>query len=48
MIDDRKCFMTSRARQYGKTTTFAALVKLLSDDYIIPFWDFQSIGINVF
>ena len=48
MIDDGKYFTINRARQYGKTTTLAALVKLLSDDYIIPFWDFQSIGINVY
>ena len=48
MIDDGKYFTINRARQYGKTTTLAALVKLLSDDYIVPFLDFQSIGINVF
>ena len=48
MVDDGKYFTINRARQYGKTTTLAALDKLLSDDYIVLFLDFQSIGINVF
>lgn len=44
MIDDGAYFTMNRARQYGKTTTLAALDKALSDDYLVIWLDFQSLG----
>ncbi len=44
MIDSGKYFTINRARQYGKTTTIAALKRALKDDYIVVGLDFQGIG----
>lgn len=42
MVDDGKYFMVSRARQYGKTTTLAALADFLKEDYMVISLDFQG------
>ena len=44
MVDKGNYFVISRARQYGKTTTLAALAEYLKDEYITVFMDFQTIG----
>ena len=44
MIDAGKYFTINRARQYGKTTTLAALKKAIEHEYIVLFLDFQGIG----
>lgn len=44
LIDDGDYFTINRARQYGKTTTLAALAKALQDQYIIASLDFQVLG----
>ena len=44
MIDAGKYFTINRARQYGKTTTIAALKRALKDEYIVVGLDFQGIG----
>ena len=44
MIDAGAYFMINRARQYGKTTTLAALDKGLAEDYLVIWLDFQSLG----
>lgn len=44
MVDKGNYFVVNRARQYGKTTTLAALADYLSDEYSVVFIDFQMIG----
>ncbi len=44
MVDKGNYFVISRARQYGKTTTLAALADYLKEEYIVVFLDFQTIG----
>lgn len=44
MVDKGNYFAINRARQYGKTTTLAALASYLKDEYIVVFLDFQMIG----
>ena len=44
MVDAGKYFGINRARQYGKTTTLAALGNALRDEYIVIDLDFQDIG----
>ena len=47
-VDDGKYFAINRARQYGKTTTLAALRNLLSGYYSIISLNFQQIGNDSF
>ena len=42
MVDEGLYFTINRARQYGKTTTLAALASILKDEYIVLSLDFQS------
>lgn len=44
LIDEGAYFTINRARQYGKTTTLAALSKMLEDDYLVVSLDFQVLG----
>lgn len=44
LIDSGDYFTINRARQYGKTTTIAALVRYLRNEYIVIPLDFQRIG----
>ena len=44
MVDAGKYFCINRARQYGKTTTLAALADYLSPEYNVVSLDFQGIG----
>ena len=44
MIDAGMYFTINRARQYGKTTTIAALKQVLIREYIVVSLDFQGIG----
>lgn len=44
MIDAGAYFTINRARQYGKTTTLAALDRALEEDYLVIWLDFQSLG----
>lgn len=44
MVDKGNYFVISRARQYGKTTTLAALADYLKNEYIVVFMDFQTFG----
>lgn len=44
MVDKGNYFVISRARQYGKTTTLAALADYLKEEYTVVFIDFQTIG----
>lgn len=44
MIDNGDYFTINRARQFGKTTTLAALEKYLKDEYVVLRLDFQAIG----
>lgn len=44
LVDAGAYFTINRARQYGKTTTLAALEKELSEDYLIINLDFQDLG----
>lgn len=44
MADKGNYFVISRARQYGKTTTLAALAEYLKKEYFVVFLDFQTIG----
>ncbi len=41
-------FVINRGRQYGKTTTLAALENYLKDDYIVLSLDFQQMGTEDF
>ena len=44
MVDNGDYFTINRARQFGKTTTLAALEKYLKDEYVVLRLDFQRIG----
>lgn len=44
LVDGGKYFTINRARQYGKTTTLAALEGYLADDYAVISTDFQFLG----
>ena len=44
MVDEGDYFSINRGRQYGKTTTLAALERALSDDYDVISLDFQAIS----
>ncbi len=48
LVDNKKYFTINRARQYGKTTTLSELYKVLKNDYIVLFLDFQGIDKDVF
>lgn len=48
MIEAGNYFCINRARQYGKTTTLAALKQLLLNDYQILSLDFQNIDNDAF
>lgn len=48
LVDSGKYFTINRARQYGKTTTLSALMRALSNDYMVLFLDFQGIGNDSF
>lgn len=47
-VDEGCYFIINRGRQYGKTTTLAALEKYLRNDYIVLLLDFQEIGTEDF
>ncbi len=47
-IDEGSYFVINRGRQYGKTTTLAALETYLKDDYAVLALDFQEIGAEDF
>ena len=44
LIEDEEYFVINRARQYGKTTTLAALEHDLADDYTVISLNFQGFG----
>lgn len=44
MVDAGDYFTINRARQYGKTTTLAALAKALEEHYLVISLDFQMLG----
>ena len=44
MVERGEYFTINRARQYGKTTTLAALEKFLSNEYEVVSMDFQMLG----
>lgn len=44
MVEAGSYFTINRARQYGKTTTLAALDKELKDEYLVIWLDFQVLG----
>ena len=44
LIDNGDYFTINRARQFGKTTTLAALERYLKDEYVVLRLDFQAIG----
>lgn len=48
MVDEGKYFTINRARQYGKTTTIAALTQILSQDFYVVSMDFQDYGEDTF
>ncbi|MFI3212531.1 MAG: AAA family ATPase [Eubacteriales bacterium] len=48
LIDARKYFTITKARQYGKTTTLAALADYISDEYIVFSLDFQEFSTEDF
>ena len=48
MVDNGDYFTINRARQFGKTTTLAALESYLRNDYDVISLDFQDIGDEVF
>lgn len=48
LVDRKKYFVINRGRQYGKTTTLAALEEYLQDDYIVLSLDFQQMGTEDF
>ena len=48
LVDDGKYFTITRPRQYGKTTTLSALKRVLSEEYVVLFLDFQRIDSDVF
>lgn len=44
LVDAGKYFTINRARQYGKTTTIAALTMVLKDQYVVISTSFEGIG----
>ena len=44
MVDNGDYFTINRARQFGKTTTLAALERYLQEDYCVIRLDFQRFG----
>ena len=44
MVDAGQYFVVNRARQYGKTTLFAALYRFLKDEYTVVSLDFQALS----
>ena len=48
MIEDEEYFTINRSRQYGKTTTLAALFRKLKDDYIVLRLSFEGTGSDAF
>lgn len=48
MVDAGDYFTINRARQYGKTTTLAALARKLHKHYLVISLDFQSLGSAAF
>ena len=48
LVDEGSYFTINCARQYGKTTTLAALARDLSDDYIVINMDFQMFGSSAY
>ena len=44
MVDKGNYFVINRARQYGKTTTLAALADYLEKDYDVISMDFQTMS----
>lgn len=44
MVDSGAYFSINRARQYGKTTTLAALAKEMEERYLVISLDFQTLG----
>ena len=44
MVDSGAYFIINRARQYGKTTTLAALNREMEEDYLVIWIDFQTLG----
>ncbi len=48
LVDEKKYFTINRARQYGKTTTLAALERALADRYDVVTLDFQDMTDAVF
>ena len=48
MVDAGQYFTINRARQFGKSTTLAALAKYMKDDYVVLRLDFQGIGSDGF
>lgn len=47
-VDCGSYFVINRGRQYGKTTTLAALEEYLKEEYIVLSLDFQQIGTEEF
>ena len=47
-VDYGSYFVINRGRQYGKTTTLAALEEYLKDDYTVLSLDFQQMGTEDF
>ena len=48
MVDAGQYFTINRARQYGKTTTLAALAGKLTEDYLVVSLDFQKFSQSCF
>ena len=48
LVEEREYFVINRARQYGKTTTLAALENYLADEYIVISISFQGWGDSTF
>ena len=48
LIDRKKYFTINRGRQYGKTTTLAALRRLLAAEYTVISTSFQGVGNDSF
>ncbi len=48
LVDDGKYFTINRARQYGKTTTLAALCNALKNEYVVVSLSFEGMTRNNF
>lgn len=48
MVENGSYFAINRARQYGKTTTLAALARELRASYLVVSLDFQDLGSAAF